>query len=444
MIPFTETPGSTLTPVLATGPTLDHATRPPRHAPETLRCSSTADFLAALPVLAGFTAENSLFIVCFQGSRGGNVIRIDLPPTDSPKATADFLNCVISLLKDTGAGAERPAMVITTCLSFAETNDVPRGRLAQQLKRRFRREGWRLRELAVIASDGWCGLLGESTKNARPLSEISQSPIAAKAQTHSRSVTDLATIGRLPQPDPLRSMAVQSQLHELQQRRLARSTHPACGMPGSERSLLRIRQAASVADACFKTVPGANVWASEPTSISHERERQAARPGVSERLLAKLIDTAGHQSGWLVCVLTALTRAEFVIDISHETSADRFTDIRLESEPGAKPGTREAWNIHHLLVSLAHEMPPHRRLRTVIAVAEDAIVHAPPESRPPLFAMLAWAWWAVGMQSVAARIAAEGLETAPDHDLLLMVRRLCETPPAAHLLGLREELARAA
>jgi hypothetical protein len=215
-------------------------------------------------------------------------------------------------------------------------------------------------------------------------------------------------------------------------------------MPGSERSLLRIRQAASVADACFKTVPGANVWASEPTSISHERERQAARPGVSERLLAKLIDTAGHQSGWLVCVLTALTRAEFVIDISHETSADRFTDIRLESEPGAKPGTREAWNIHHLLVSLAHEMPPHRRLRTVIAVAEDAIVHAPPESRPPLFAMLAWAWWAVGMQSVAARIAAEGLETAPDHDLLLMVRRLCETPPAAHLLGLREELARAA
>lgn len=444
MIPSTQTPDSTLTHALCTEPTHAHAAPLPPAAPVTLRCSNTADFLAALPALTGFTADNSLFVVCFHGSRGGNVIRIDLPQTDSPTATTAFLDCVISILKDTGAGTERPALVITTSLSFAESDEVPRGRLAQQLKRRFRREGWRLREFAVIASDGWCGLIGESAKIARPLSEISQSPIAAQAQDRGGSVADLATIGRLPQPDPSRAVALQAQLHELQQRRLAKSTHPACGVSSSDRANLRIRQSASIADACFNTAAQPEGTAAASTAATRTYVRKAGTAQVPERLLAKFIDTVQHQSGWLVCVLTALTRAEFVADVSYETGAERLTDIRLESDPGAKPGSREAWNVHHLLVSLAHEMPPRSRLRTVIAVVEDAIVHSSPETRPPLFALLAWAWWALGMQSVAARIAAEGLETAQSHDLLLMVQRLCETPPAAHVLGLREELAHAA
>jgi hypothetical protein len=150
------------------------------------------------------------------------------------------------------------------------------------------------------------------------------------------------------------------------------------------------------------------------------------------------------QTGWLVCVLTALTRSEFVVDVAHETGAHRITDIHVDSLPGMKPGTKEGWNIRYLLTSLAHEVPPKEKLRRVIAVVTDALAHAPEALRPSLFAVLAWAWWAVGMQSVAARMSAEGLSLAPDHEVLLMVSQLCEAPPSAHLLGLRDDLAHAA
>lgn len=427
-----------------------------RHAPspEVLRCTTTADFLAALPVLAGFTAENSLFIVCFEHNRGGNVMRVNLPESDEPHDTKDFLDLVVSLLRQTGAGSGRPAVVITTNLSFAETDGVPRGRLAHQLKRCFRREGWRLRELAVVASDGWCGLLHGGAAVARPLSEIQQSHISARVHEQARSVTDLASMGALPEPDIGRAASIEFHLRELQQRRLARSTHPASSMAREDRALLKIRQASRVAEACFAAPAPSPLPARAPSRSAGAAaggdatiEGSASQPPstqVPDRLLAKLIDTVQTQTGWLVCVLTALTRSEFVVDVAHETGAHRITDIHVDSLPGTKPGTKEGWNIRYLLTSLAHEIPPKEKLRRVITVVTDALAHAPEALRPSLFAVLAWAWWAVGMQSVAARRSAEGLSLAPDHEVLLMVSQLCEAPPSAHLLGLRDDLAHAA
>ncbi|MCA0380065.1 MAG: DUF4192 domain-containing protein [Actinobacteria bacterium] len=415
-----------------------HSPEPP---PEILRCSSTADFLAALPSLAGFTAENSLFVVCFQGNRGGNVIRIDLPDSDAPKVATGFLDCVVSLLHDTGAGAERPALAITTTLSFAESGAVPRGRLAHQIKRRFRREGWQLRELAVIASDGWCGLLGESGGRARPLSEIEQSPIAAKARRRDRSYGDLAMVGTLPQADPARTAAVQNQLRTITQRQSDDEAHGATAQVN--RVLLRISRAASVADTCLRAVHQTALASPESTASLHAAKKHQRRR-VPARLLAKFIDSAQQQQGWLVCVLTVLTRAEFVVEMVHDTGAERFAEIALESVPDSPPGPHDAWSIRHLLTSLSYEMPPRERLRSAIAVTEDAIVHAPAETRPALYALLAWAWWALGMQSVAARIVGDGLALAPKHKLLVMVQQLSETPPAAHLIDLREQFANAA
>src|SRR5690606_7463560 len=48
--------------------------------PEIIKCRTTADFLAALPLLVGFTATNSIFIVLFSGKAAGRTIRLDLPP----------------------------------------------------------------------------------------------------------------------------------------------------------------------------------------------------------------------------------------------------------------------------------------------------------------------------------------------------------------------------
>ena len=52
-------------------------------------------------------------------------------------------------------------------------------------------------------------------------------------------------------------------------------------------------------------------------------------------------------------------------------------------------------------------------------------------------ALLAWAWWVRGMQSVSQRLIAQALEIDGDHELMLMVRRLSAAPPVSHLRRLR-------
>src|SRR5690606_3463880 len=43
----------------------------------------SADFLALVPMLAGFHPRESLVLVLFRGSRSLGVLRVDLPPDDN-------------------------------------------------------------------------------------------------------------------------------------------------------------------------------------------------------------------------------------------------------------------------------------------------------------------------------------------------------------------------
>ena len=47
---------------------------------QVLRCSTSAEFLGALPHLTGLTYEPGIFVVIFRGSRAGQCVRFDLPP----------------------------------------------------------------------------------------------------------------------------------------------------------------------------------------------------------------------------------------------------------------------------------------------------------------------------------------------------------------------------
>lgn len=389
-----------------------------------LKCTSTAEFLAALPVLTGFTDQHSLFIVLFQGRRGGNVLRMDLPETQSRSDIQSLLDGVVALMEETGAGDQGPAIVLTTSQRFADTVGAPWGRLAHQLKRRFHREGWQLRELAVIAGDGWCGLLGGTAGVKRPLSEITESPFAVAAQKRGAALTPLSSVGELPKPDPVRAIAVATHLTALQQRSGLRSA-----APGETPSNNWIRTTTTLADDCF----GA------PLHSAQEFQGSSSQKRLSPKKLARFIDANQTQSKWLILVLTALTRAEFVVSVVLESGADRFADIRATQAPRTVCGTREAWSIQHLLFSLSHEMPERKKLRGAVRVLEDAISHSPREMRPPLFAFLAWAWWMLGMQSVASRMVTYSLEVEPNHELSLMMQSLIANPPVAHLHRLRAE-----
>ena len=56
-------------------------------SPTVLKASGSADFLATLPAVAGFTARNSVVVALFVGSRSYGALRIDLP---GRRRTSDF------------------------------------------------------------------------------------------------------------------------------------------------------------------------------------------------------------------------------------------------------------------------------------------------------------------------------------------------------------------
>lgn len=391
-------------------------------SPPVVRCETTADFLAVLPLLTGFTDDNSLFIVLFQGKTGARALRMDLPNSQSPAEIRALVNNVIHLLEQAGAGAEGPALVISTGLRFDETVGPPWARLAHQLKRGFHRKGWYLRDLAVLAADGWCGLLPGSPGIPRPLSEVLESPFARTLEAnHGKRTSSLDSVGELGDADPLRSTKLEQDLQ---------SKATDLSAANEEVSLSSIHRVSLLAETCFQN------------SAKHLQTQSVLPTGRafanSTEDLACLIRHAHSRTHWLMIVLTALTRPGFVAEVSRETGLERLSKIEVGGEKS--PEARlESWSIYHLLQALAFELPERIRLKAVINVCNDAISHAPAHQTPPIYAMLVWCWWLLGLQSVAARLLDQGLKIAPNYDLLVMMRSLIEAPPAAHLEGLKKQ-----
>ena len=179
--------------------------------PHVLRCESTADLLAALPRLVGFTATNSLFVLFFAGKQSGNAIRIDLPESEDPRILTQFIEDLDSSLQDIddSFGASEPAIVIASAQSFADAGGAPWRRLARSLKRRLERNGVKLRELCCLAPDAWVSYLDHAAPAlGRSLDEIAASPIAEVRG----SSPDLEALGAFLSAPPTKVAAVSAAL----------------------------------------------------------------------------------------------------------------------------------------------------------------------------------------------------------------------------------------
>lgn len=381
--------------------------------PTVVRCATTADFLAALPFLTGFTAENSLFIVFFSGSQAGPVARLDLPPKDSTEATRSLLDAICQILGESGAGPAGAALVISSRRTFAETRGLPWSSFAKLLKRRFRRERWPLRELAVIAPDGWAGMLGPRAGEQRPLSEIDASPIVAEAAAAGPDPAPIERLGELPEHDPERAAAIAEHLEALDRRESERLARRPARADRPENPL-RLHGTARVAEACF-----------------------AAGDGPPEaRLCARLARATEDPDQWLVLALTALTRAEFVIALAEDRELGRIVALPIEAEHDA--GGSAGWSIEAVLFSLSHEAPDPARLRKTIAVLSDIAAQAPESRRSGVLTLLAWAWWMRGLATVSHRLVEQALALDPEHALAQMVGRLNRCAPPWQLHRFRD------
>ncbi len=219
-----------------------------RTTPEVLRCTTTADFLAALPQLVGFTAPHSLLVVLFSGSRSTASIRVDLPDSEGARDITTYLDAVVDILRSNFPPETlgSPALVISSETGFTEAGNIPWRSLARALRRRLTREGMSPRELCCIAPDGWVSYLDSSApRSGRPLQEISASQVAT-----AEPPPTLESIGEYGTPIPEICASVTQELEHT----------PPMGSP-TERANAAREFAAAIHSSDSESLPSPRVFA---------------------------------------------------------------------------------------------------------------------------------------------------------------------------------------
>ncbi|MBO1804939.1 DUF4192 family protein [Leucobacter ruminantium] len=412
-----------------------------------LRCRGTADFLAALPRLTGFTASDSIFVVLFSGKRTASAVRIDLPDDEQPSrsiAILDFICDTVLAFGDEEPAA--PAIVITCERTFAGEGRAPWRRLAKRIERRLRRAGFPPRELCCLAPDGWVSYLEpDPPALGHPLREIEDSPIAREAKQAGEQAPDISQLGAIPVPEPRRVGAVKAALAEL-------PPYPGPAIAQERAEALRRRTAElllpeeALADGRGTGArppqpdeeygPTDYLWLDETVAVARAMTRGASR--LSPRMTARLLRTAERSDRWFVLATGLITRPEFPLEVSHGLGPHHLAALPIDSDvvQAADGGSLVGGSIHRFLSSISHEFTEHHKLRGLRELLLTAVSESPVELRPGVLSLSAWVWWMGGSQSVAHRHVREALAIDPGHELALMVGRLIESPAcAARLIG---------
>ena len=437
-------------------------TDPSPDQPEVLRCRSTADFLAALPQLVGFTALDSVFVVFFSGKRAGRAMRVDLPPSDTPSDSVVLLELICDALHDLGSTqgvVSAPAIVISSGQTFAEAGGPPWRRFARRLERRLRREGLRPRELCCIAPDGWVSYLDPAAPvGGRPLSEIDESPIALEARLRGDASPTLSELGTIPEADPVSRAAVEAALGELAPfdfpgpqpdppagigpgKVHAPSGDPGAGIgdrhaPSGDRGAPDFDRGAPVgdrrdfigllADHLEHPPPAkAYAWMADTAEVTRAL-RDEERP-LDPSMTARLIRCAQHPDRWLLLALGVLTRPEFPQELAHEMGPAQFSGVPVNLDIGPPPH-RTGWSIRRILASISPDFTEFDRIPEIRRRLLTALSQSPLELRPALLALSAWVWWLGGNHSVAHRQAVDAVILDPGNELAVMVERLVSYP----------------
>ncbi len=363
--------------------------------PVVLTCRGTADFLAALPHMTGFTASDSVFLVIFTGNRATRALRVDLPDDEGGPAAEALLDFLEEAVRHGPIEERDPAIVLATRRSFAECGGTPYRRLAARVERRLLRDGVRLRELCCVARDGWASYLdADAPSGGNPLSDITESSVAAPPVRASvRRWPSLTELGELRESEPSFARAV------------ARAC--ACEAERADRSEL-LRDGRPLSE-----------WIAETCESS--RALLDAEVPLTPADIARIALRCGDPGGWLVLALCVLTRPEFPAEIIRDVPPDRLLDLPVD---GPRPGL----SIRDLLEFTASRFTGHDRLRVPQARLIEITSALPDPLRPGTLALSAWLWWLYGLQSVARKHLRLGTAIAPEHAMLGMVSRLISRP----------------
>ncbi len=137
-----------------------------------VKATGTDHFLRLVPQIAGSEPRDSLVLVLFAGRRTHGAMRIDLLHHDSPTAIRRWSQSVLGRACKV-EGVDGVVPVVYTDDSFAPGGRPPAAPLLRELRRQAERMGLEVRDVIVVAADGWGSLLDPRLpRGGRPLEEI--------------------------------------------------------------------------------------------------------------------------------------------------------------------------------------------------------------------------------------------------------------------------------
>jgi len=392
--------------------------------PPVLRSTTTADFLAAVPALAGFTARNSIVVIPFAGSRTHGAMRMDLPP----RATASVARAIgdaIPRLVAQLPGADGLAVVIYTDATFADHHGTPHLELWRGMQRRIVRSGLVLREACCVAADGWVSYLEPRRPvDGHPLSEITDTRMALEAAFHAGELPDITAWSTLPDADA-----------ELA-RRVATAADDLLFL-GERLDSFGIAHTVDLDPVGLAERVRATPASELPVSVLTEIVATAQQPALRDVLLIAL--AFGRDAGERTAAQQrrALERQRATGETLDEIVAAEYADVVSAITEGADAGgvgagagdagsvdadagnagaptTTERYDDALLMLGRSRRRPDHDALLTAIKALRRAASHAPRQLRAGTLCILTWMLWARGTLSAADRMHELAAEADPE------------------------------
>lgn len=370
--------------------------------PTILRCTSSADFLASLPVLLGYTVENSIVLSLFQGSRVKSAARIDLPAEGVPFAETMLDEAIIGTVSQC-TWVTSVAITIFTDRAFADEGRIPHQPLALWLERRLEEAGIAIIEMSCIATDAWAEYRSEEARGlGRDLSEVLAPDQLAKE--HGLPKPELGTIddlAALPLADASLTALLEAEIR---------------ASPVIAASDLTPERFEEILTAC--------------STVLHRGVTAKTLP-----LCAVLVRTAQQHSTWIIPVIIISSGTGDVITQLTPEVRDAFLAFVLDPKTGAQYG---GIPMAQRLLMFSSERLPHPFLRQAASILQTLTAHTPDEYRASLYALLAWLWWMAGLMSPALKHLEQADRLHPTHPIVETVTQALSQGPALWVYGADE------
>ncbi|WP_195760599.1 DUF4192 family protein [Agromyces kandeliae] len=374
-----------------------------------IRADAAHDFLALVPVLAGYRPARSLVCIAFEGNRTSAVLRHDLPDDAHADALAGSLLGTLCRVP----GIDGIAAVAYGDRPF-DDDGLPHGNLLGRVVERAERAGFVVRDALSVAPNGWGSLFdAELPVGGRPLSLIEESAAVAAVPPEAVELAagvagTAAGLVRIPDSDSTIAAGIREILDGIVDR------NPAVAEPTGD----RIERA--LGDAVDPIVLVERIAAERGCGTVEELAwilHLASQPVIRDAIMLQA--AFGPVIGELALDSGEDERPARAADLS-----DRQTGGRASPRtPG--PDEQESVDgfLSRLMLGRSTIRPDADRVRVVLEVLATAAGNAPVGRRTGALCIAAWLSWSLGRGSAAGAFIDLALAEEPDHTMAGLLHR---------------------